>query len=414
MTTENITIQFFGGCEEVGSLSMMLETEDLRVLFEYGMSPGKPPKIPLPPPPVDITLLTHAHLDHSGMIPWLCARQNTQVLGTELTHKVSNLLHKDSIKIAKMEGYSPPYDTAAIKESQHSFETIKTNQRKEIGENHELTCHSAGHIPGSLMFELKSSKTVLFTGDINSIDTRLVRGVKPVKCDILFLEGTYAGREHPPRQQLEKEFLDKVDEIVTRGGVAVIPAFAVSRSQELAMVLSKSGYNIWFDGMGKKVSKIFLKHPKNLRSPDELKKAINNINHVHSDHGRKLALKSEVILTSSGMMEGGPVLWYMNRLKNDKKSAVFLTGYQVEGTNGRLLMDKKKLDFYGVAEDVHCEVHSFDFSGHSGHSELVKFAKQCEPEKIVLFHSDNREPLVEPLSEFAQVYTPITGERVQL
>jgi len=409
-----IKIQFLGGSNEVGSLAMTLETDGMCILFEYGISPGKPPTYPLPPPPVDLTLLTHAHLDHSGMIPWLCSREDSAVLATELTNKISKLLFRDSVKIAKMDGYSLPFDQADVKEAEHSFVGVAPSQKKEIGENNEVRFHSAGHIPGSLMFELVGSKKILFTGDMNVIDTRLVKGVKPVSCDILFLEGTYAGREHPNREELEKQFLDKVDEVVSRGGIAVVPTFAVARSQEVALVLKNSGYNVWFDGMGKKVSKIFLKYPNSLRSAEELKKAVNKVNFVHSDHGRKLALKSEVILTSSGMMDGGPVLWYMKHLKSDPKSAVLLTGYQIEGTNARLLRNNRKLNFYGVTENIECEVGYFDFSAHAGHSELIKFARQCNPEKIVLFHSDNREALVEPLKDFAEVYTPNNGEIVAL
>lgn len=409
-----IKIQFLGGSNEVGSLAMTLETDGMRILFEYGISPGKPPTYPLPPPPVDLTLLTHAHLDHSGMIPWLCSRENSAVLATELTNKISKLLFRDSVKIAKMDGYSLPFDQADVKEAEHSFVEVAPSQKREIGENNEVRFHSAGHIPGSLMFELVGSKKILFTGDMNVIDTRLVKGVKPVSCDILFLEGTYAGREHPKREDLEKQFLDKVDEVVSRGGIAVVPTFAVARSQEVALVLKNSGYNVWFDGMGRKVSKIFLKYPSSLRSVEELKKAVNKVNFVHSDHGRKLALKSEVILTSSGMMDGGPVLWYMKHLKSDPKSAVLLTGYQIEGTNAKLLRDNRKLNFYGVTENIECEVGYFDFSAHAGHSELIKFARQCNPEKIVLFHSDNREALVEPLKDFAEVYTPNNGEIVAL
>jgi len=138
------------------------------------------------------------------------------------------------------------------------------------------------------------------------------------------------------------------------------------------------------------------------------------LNFVHSDHGRKLALKSDVILTSSGMMDGGPVLNYMGKLKNDPKSAVLLTGYQVEGTNANLLVEKGKLDFFGVTENVECQVEYFDFSAHAGHSDLINFAKGCNPEKIVLFHSDNREALMEPLKDVAEVYTPNDGEMVTL
>jgi putative mRNA 3-end processing factor len=112
------------------------------------------------------------------------------------------------------------------------------------------------------------------------------------------------------------------------------------------------------------------------------------------------------------MMDGGPVLHYMNKLKDNPKNAVLLTGYQVEGTNSRLLVDEGLLDFYGVKEKVSCEVEYFDFSGHAGHDQLVDFARSCEPEKIILMHSDDRESLKAPLEEFAEVHTPVDGEEL--
>ena len=411
-----IKCQFLGGVEEVGRLSMALDLEDSRFLFEYGMNPGKPPTFPLPPPDYDLIFLTHSHLDHSGMIPWLFMDDEKEIITTSLTAEIANLLHKDSIKIAKSEGYAPPYSNPDLKRAYNSVTPIKPNQKRLIGDNIDLKTHDAGHIPGALMFELTGEKKLLFTGDINTVDTRIVYGTKPVNCDILILEGTYAGRDHPKkRTEIEKDMLDCIDNIVRRGGVAVLPAFAVSRSQEIAMILKKSGYNIWFDGMGKKVSKIFLKYPKYLRSPKELRKAINVLNMVHSDHGRKLAAqKADVILTSSGMMDGGPVLNYMHKLKDDPKSGVVLSGYQVPDSNARLLVDRKMLDFYGVKEKVACSVDYFDLSAHAGHSELIDFAKKCSPEKVVLMHSDNREALVEPLKEFTDVLVPRTGEIVDL
>jgi putative mRNA 3-end processing factor len=156
-------------------------------------------------------------------------------------------LHKDSIKIAKSEGYAAPYTNNDIREADHSYIPVELSQKRNIGDDCEIRFHSAGHIPGSLMFELVGEKKILFTGDINVIDTKLMKAGKPVSCDILFLETTYAGREHPNRRELEKQFLDKIDDVVRRGGVAIIPAFAVSRSQELAIVLKNAGYNVWFE-----------------------------------------------------------------------------------------------------------------------------------------------------------------------
>lgn len=406
--------QFLGGSDEVGNLAMVLELEDMRFLFDYGMSPGKPPTFPLPPPPIDLTFLTHSHLDHCGMIPWLCSQSDHRIIATEPTAVVSNLLQKDTVKIAQMDGYSIPFTSADVKEAEHSFVPVEPGRMRDIGENYSVRFHSAGHIPGSLMFELVGEKRLLFTGDLNVVDTRLVRGTKPVPCDMLFMEGTYAGREHENRQQIERAFLEKIEEVVNRGGTVIIPAFAVARSQELLLVLKNVGYDVWFDGMGKKISKLYLKYPKYLRSVDDLKKAFKKVNVVHSEHGRKMAMKGPVIITSSGMMDGGPVLSYMNKLKNDRKSAVLLTGYQVEGTNSRLLIEKGRLNFYGVVEKVDCEVQYYDFSAHAGHSELVEFAKQCKPEKIILFHSADRAPLVESLKDTAEVLTPMKGERFSL
>ena len=406
--------QFLGGSDEVGNLAMVLELEDMRFLFDYGMSPGKPPTFPLPPPPIDLTFLTHSHLDHCGMIPWLCSQSDHRIIATEPTAVVSNLLQKDTVKIAQMDGYSIPFSNADVKEAEHSYVPVEPGKMRDLGENYSVRFHSAGHIPGSLMFELIGEKRLLFTGDLNVVDTRLVRGTKPVPCDMLFMEGTYAGREHENREQMERAFLEKIKEVTNRGGTVIIPAFAVARSQEILLVLKNAGYDVWFDGMGKKISKLYLKYPKYLRSVDDLKKAFKKVNVVHSEHSRKMAMKGQVIITSSGMMDGGPVLSYMNKLKNDRKSAVLLTGYQVEGTNSRLLIEKGKLNFYGVVEKVDCEVQYYDFSAHAGHSELVEFAKKCKPEKIILFHSADRAPLVESLKDTAEVLTPMKGERFSL
>ena len=235
-----------------------------------------------------------------------------------------------------------------------------------------------------------------------------------MKTDVLIMESTYAGREHPERKQHERDFLEDVEEIVSRGGQVIIPAFAVGRTQEMMLMLAGRGYEVWVDGMGKGISFIYLDNPDYIRSGSKLKKAIKGVSMVKGRKDRELASKeADVIITTSGMMDGGPVLYYVEAIKNDPKSAVLITGYQVEGTNGRRLVETGELDFYGVVEKIGAEVRQYDFSAHAGHSDLVEFAKACEPETIVLMHGDQREALAEALSEF-HVITPDDGEEFEL
>ncbi len=208
--------------------------------------------------------------------------------------------------------------------------------------------------------------------------------------------------------------MDRIDEVVGRGGKVVIPSFAVGRSQEIAMILMDSGYDIWLDGMGSRVTDILLDHPEYIKSRRNLKKAMGSLRVVYSKRGRMLAMNGDVIITTSGMMNGGPVLGYVDKIKDDRKSAIMLTGYQVDGTNGRMLLDGREILMYGLKQKINCDVDFFDFSAHAGHSELVEFARNCSPENVVIFHSEDPMPLAEDIKDFANVYTPKNGDKLEL
>ena len=406
-----ISGMFVGGAEEIGSLGLYLNIQGVKILLDYGLTPSKPPEYPLEPPPIDSVFLTHAHLDHSGMLPWLSLRYDVNIYATGATIGVIPLLLNDTIKVANLEGFPVPYTKNDIENLMDNTIPCDYSKGIELG-NIEVIPHNAGHIPGSAMYEILNEKKILFTGDIQTVNTHLVWGAKPIETDILFMESTYAGREHPNREEVEKEFLDEIDEIVGRGGKAIVPAFAVGRTQEIIMVLGKSDLEIWLDGMGKFVNNIYLHYPQYLRSAKRLKKAKNRINIVRRRSDRRRALQGDVIITTGGMLEGGPVLHYINHLKDDNKSEILLTGYQVEGTNGRLLMDEGILDLYGVKEKINNKVKFFDFSAHAGHSELIEFAEKCSPEKIILMHGENREALRDDLKQrgFNDIFLPKNGE----
>jgi putative mRNA 3-end processing factor len=339
----------------------------------------------------------------------VASRYETSILATPPSALVATLLHNDSLKIAQQEGFAAMYDKADIKHTQKVFEFVRHAEWREAA-GMELHFHSAGHIPGSTMYELRGDRKILFTGDLYTRNTRLLWGAHPVKCDLLFMESTYAGREHPDRRETEKQFIDAVEETLKRGGTVIVPSFAVGRSQEMALVLKDRGYTVWLDGMAKDVSEIFMRYPEYLRNKRELGQAYEKVHFIRSQHARKQALKGDVIITTSGMLDGGPVLYYLEQLHKDPKSSIFLSGYQVEGSNGRMLLDSGHVNIRGSKIKVECQVRKFDFSAHAGHQDLVKFAKDTGAKDIVLFHGDQPEKLVADLSKFTNVHTPATGD----
>lgn len=404
-------IRFLGGAAEVGRLGMIVETGEHRMIVDYGISPTNPPKFPDPSPAIELALLTHAHLDHSGMIPWLASRYGMPIWATEITAVVSDILAIDSQRISEFEGYAEPFSKEDIVRARDLYEFMEYG-KKRLWHGLEIEMLDAGHIPGAAMFRLAGEREVLFTGDINTIDTLLVRRTMPVKTDVLIMESTYAGRIHPDRRELMRQFLDKVLEVVDRGGVAIVPVFAVGRTQEMLMVLQREDFTLWLDGLGREISDLYLAMPRFIRDAKLLKRALRSARCVRSPGDRKKAMRSEVILTTSGMLDGGPVLDYIKHL-NNPKNAILLTGYQVEGTNGRMLLEEGAIRIAGAKVPVKAEVVQFDFSAHAGHDQLVEFAEACDPEVIVLIHGDNREALREDLKDF-RVVLPHVGETYEI
>jgi putative mRNA 3-end processing factor len=408
--------RFLGAAEDIGRLGFVLEGHGHRFLFDYGMEPDKPPLYPLEAPPIDRVFLTHAHLDHSGMLPWLAARYDAPIHCTPPSADVATLLHRDSLKIARSEGYPEPYQDEDIDATQGLYDLMDFQHPKPLGK-FTARLHTAGHIPGAAQVELTAPDLkLIFTGDLYTRDQRLVYAAKQTKCDVLFMESTYAGREHPDREDVEQDFVTYAEEVKARGGVLIVAAFAVGRSQELAMVLAGRGFNVWLDGMGRKVASIYAQNPTYLNNPSLYMRALGEIKDIRNHRGRSVALQeADVIITTGGMLDGGPVLFYLDHIKNDPKSGLAITGYQAHGTNGRRLREEGVIDLdtrepgKNVAR-LNCEVRSFDFSAHAGHQDLVKFAKGTGCSEIVLFHGDNREALLEDLSEFAKVHLPVRGE----
>ena len=405
--------RFLGGAEGIGRMGMTIEGGGKTLLVEYGMSPSKPPEYPLQAPRTDHIFLTHCHLDHCGMLPSICGRDRSEVFTTPLSAEVGEIIMYDSLKIAKAEGYPQPYTSGDIERTMKEVVPITFGDTIDLNGT-EVIVHPAGHIPGAAMYEFKRDVSTLYTGDFNTTSTRLVAGAGPVKCQNLIIEGTYGGRLHTSRKEVERAFLDKVREVIDRGGTVLVPVFAIGRTQEMMLLLKDLGYEMWVDGMGRSVTKLYVNYPEYLANAKSMKAAKRKFNEIRNSRMRSSATRAaEIILTTGGMMDGGPVLGYLSRIKDDPKSAVLMVGYQADDTNGKLLLETGTIAIEGNLEKVQCEVIKYDFSAHADHNQIVQFIKDCDPENVVFMHSETRELFLKDLGDY-NVLLPKTGEEFEL
>jgi putative mRNA 3-end processing factor len=396
----------------VGRSAFLLNEQ---VLLDYGIKPSDPPGYPAGSPRPETVVISHGHLDHCGVVPNLMDLDPV-VLATPPTKYLTRLLAEDTLDLSERGGIPPfdPNDMQKLMKRVHEVDYLEDYST----DDYTITLLDAGHIPGSSLAYVEfGDDTLLYTGDIKNSDTRLLRGSKIHYPDAktLMVESTYFGKEHQDRKALEEKFIESIRYTLDIGGNVVIPCFAIGRTQEILLILKEYGIRCFVDGMGVEVTDILLKNPQYLRDPGRLKSAYGNATTVKGAHRRSVLDEPSVVVTTAGMLNGGPVLYYLKQMYDDPNSKLLLTGFQVDGTNGRMALDTNTLEVDGEILPLRCKLEQYSFSAHSGDAELKAIVKHmCDKgtENVFCVHGDHTEEFADWVKKEIGVnaFAPRLGE----
>lgn len=406
-------LKVIGSGREVGRSAILLD----RVMLDFGVRIEPTPPKYAEYEPCDAAVITHAHLDHSGAAPILTRKHKIPIFMTDVTLELTALLIRDSMKIARKEGFNVPF-------SKRNFRAFLRNSKfMGYGEKFKaagLRCslHSSGHIPGSSSVLVEGKKKVLYTSDFQTVDSKLLYGCRlPKKCDVLVVESTYGNRDQKPRQEEEKSLLNSVEEAMSRNETVLLPVFAVGRAQEVLMILENYSDMIALDGMAKTASDIISEYSAYLRDPKTLTRVLNKIHFVDRGSDRAaIAEKFPIIVSSAGMLGGGPAVSYLRSIANRDESKILFSGFLVEDTPGRHLLETKIFQNSEERFRVKCEVRQFELSGHADRQGIFDAIEHTKPGLVVCVHGDACEKFAEDIQEEFKIdaIAPKNGEEIRI
>ncbi|ELZ03887.1 MBL fold metallo-hydrolase [Natrialba asiatica] len=382
-----MNIRFLGGAGEVGRSAVLVND---RLLLDYGIKSGNQPQFPGDVDP-EAVVASHGHLDHVGTIPSLLSGSaRPPIHWTPPTRELALTLARDTLKLHGGTLQCPFTETDVQRVTQVS----KTHGYREPFEaaGHEVTFFDAGHIPGSAHVLVDDGETrLLYTGDFHTDDQQLVSATtaRP-DADVVVCESTYSDVEHAERSTVENRFVESVERTLWEGGTVVIPAFAIGRTQEMLLLCERHDIPCYVDGMGKRITEMLQHHPTFVRDADALQRAKSHARFVTGRDGqrKRIAEQNTAIITTSGMLHGGPAMTYVPAIRSNPVNKIAMTGYQVEGTPGRDLLDTGSAEIDGRRMPVSARVQQFDFSAHADRTGLLEFIESYRDETILVNHGD--------------------------
>jgi len=432
----DVRLTTLGGVQEVGRSAFLLQTRESSVLLDCGINPGSSKSLEAFPrldnpgfelDSLDAVVLSHAHLDHCGLVPFLYKYgYDGPVYCSAPTSNLMTLLQLDYLDVASKQGLMAPYDQKDVRECVLHTVPLRHGVVTDIAPDIRLTLHNAGHILGSSMIHLHIGEglhNIVYTGDYKYARTMLLEAAATEfpRVETVITESTYGGADDvmPSRMEAEERLTTVINETLERKGKVLIPVPAVGRAQEIMLVLD--GYMrrgllkeapVFIEGMISEATAIHTAFPEYLGREVRYSILHDGVNPFQSDYFtivehpnvRQEIIDGEpcIIMATSGMLEGGPVIEYFKSLAENEKNTVIFVSYQIEGTLGRrvqkgltevtMMNSEGKLDIV----KVRLRVESIEgFSGHSDRRQIINYITNLKPkpERVIISHGERAKCL---------------------
>jgi len=417
--SRGLTVTPVGGANHIGGSALLVEAGDTRVLVDAGLKPQA--HISRPGPDhieeavrdrVDAVVITHAHADHAGFVPWVVERQrHTRVLCSPQTKALLPVVWADSVRVMRVDAdaaspgadhVEPPYGEGEIEQAEGRLVAAGPGQTATVRDL-ELTLFPAGHILGAAGVVIRAGdQRVVVTGDI---DDRGQASVGPAQiplglargADLLVIETTYCDSIHRDRGQEGDDLVRQASEVLDAGGRILIPAFGLGRAQEVALLLGERlpGVDVLVDGLASTISDLYARNG----APEVLRGHVRKVEH----RGREIVgFREGVIITTSGMLTGGAAIPWAQAVLPEPDSALFLCGHQDEEAPGRDLQELADADpgrprrvhlrddqGRPVTVEVAAPVHTYNLSAHADRAGLKSIVDQVRPQAVMLVHGES-------------------------
>jgi len=428
-------ITSYGAAGEVTGSKHLLEVNGARILLDCGMFQGrrreadeKNRNFPFDPASVDAMVLSHAHIDHSGVLPMLHRKgYKGRVYTTPATRDLCSVMLLDSANIQKRDAewlakkkqsyVSPLYDETDVYAVMKRFACFSYEDRFEIAPDVFVTLYDAGHVLGSAMVavdykENGSERRFVFSGDIGRYNMPLLEDPwEPEDADIIMMESTYGDREHDPIETLEAELAEVVRRTFRRGGKVIIPSFALERAQEVVFALKRlelagaiPAMPVYVDSpLTANITEIFRYHTDSFDAETQQVRdtggdpfELDHIEYVrNTDDSMRLNSITDpcIIISASGMCEFGRILHHLRNNCEDERNTIAIVGFMAKNTLGRRIVERQpEIKIFGVKRPLKAEVVKFNgFSAHAGRDELIRFGERCKGanQRVLLVHGED-------------------------